>query len=933
MIINEKAFASVITAAIVFTGTSPACVYAAENDAVNAVKTEGSVAGTEEVPDQEVPVMAEEKAEKQVDTGEDMPDDSDTEAEQPEEKPEDMSQPEETTQQEEKTENGDVKTDTSESEGKTDDETAGEGETEDAASGEVTDVKEEKTETDDKNTEEAVKPEETDEEAGSTEANVPETEESSKETSAEEASSEDGSGLVEKTETEEAGPEEKLSSETEGMTETAAEDTEEKKEETKDDAVVKNAEEKTAEEEITINAKEETASEKLTAASADTGVVREIVKQMKLEAIDYQGQGYGDATMLSSNGKNLLIDTYSPGAWSALRDWLKDRGYSEFDIYLSHYHDDHMGNITNLIHDKSFKISKLYLPVFDYMTGTSTYMRDYIDWCKDIIQDAKDNNVQIQYIKKNSSFTIGDVTAKVLWGTTYKNSNHDTHYINNNSLVTKFTCDKIRYLNAGDIEKDTENEILKAGIDVSAEIFKLSHHGGNSSNTDAFLKAVGASYHYYNYNDDSPSRYSPSGSWSYTPTQNAKKYGNVASVRYNGNITYEVFDNIVNQELDRNYQTQKVYLYDKKDTNKLVGVVDLETNKASTKRINKNMYKDRNYSTTKKSGTVAEGWIHGNEPYQYYYVDGKAVTGWKTVGGKKYHFDTKTAAIDTGWNDIDGKTYYLGDDGVMRTGFVKIGTATHYFNSDGSQQKTGWAQIDGKKYYFGAYNKLMFGLQTIGGKKYTLDAKTGALRTGLITIGGKKYYSDASGVVQTGWRRIDGNLYYFGNDGVTRTGFVKIGSSTFYFNSNGVQQKAGWATIGGKKYYFGTSNRLVFGIQTINGKKYTFDEKTGALRTGFVTIGGNKYYSDGNGVMQTGWKTINGAKYYFASSGIMETGWTDIGTKTYYFNNGKMVTGWFTVKGKLHYFWPDGHEQMKGTVKIDGKSYTFDKYGVCQTKR
>ena len=92
------------------------------------------------------------------------------------------------------------------------------------------------------------------------------------------------------------------------------------------------------------------------------GAVEEKVAQMKLEVIDYLDEGFGDGQMLSSGGSRLLIDTYSGGSWDALDNWLNDRKYMDFDIYISHYHGDHMGNVENILNDGKYKVNKLYLP-------------------------------------------------------------------------------------------------------------------------------------------------------------------------------------------------------------------------------------------------------------------------------------------------------------------------------------------------------------------------------------------------------------------------------------------------------------------------------------------------------------------------------------------------------------------------------------------
>ena len=185
---------------------------------------------------------------------------------------------------------------------------------------------------------------------------------------------------------------------------------------------------------------------------------------MKLEVIDYLDEGFGDSQMLSSAGSRLLIDTYSPGSWDVLNSWLNDKKYNDFDIYISHYHNDHMGNVINILNDGKYKVSKLYLPDYSYMTGSNSYMQDYQSDCQDIMNTARSKGVQIVSLVKNSVFKVGDVIAEVLWGADYEDSSHDTDYINNNSLVTRFTCGNTRYLNAGDIEVDTEYEMLDAGV-------------------------------------------------------------------------------------------------------------------------------------------------------------------------------------------------------------------------------------------------------------------------------------------------------------------------------------------------------------------------------------------------------------------------------------------------------------------------------------
>ena len=688
-----------------------------------------------------------------------------------------------------------------------------------------------------------------------------------------------------------------------------------------------------AEEAITAEATtEEIAAEEPTAESQHVatpalqsvaGAVEEKVAQMKLEVIDYLDEGFGDGQMLSSGGSRLLIDTYSGGSWNALDNWLLNRKYTDFDIYISHYHGDHMGNVENILNDGKYKVNKLYLPDYGYMTGSNSYMQDYRNRCESMMSTASAKGVEIVQLVRDSIFTVGDVLAEVLWGAEYENDNHDTDYINNNSLVTRFTCGNTRYLNAGDIEVATEFDMLEAGVDLSADICKLSHHGGDTSNTYDFLEAVGAEFYYYNYCGDTPSVFSPKDSWTYWSVHDAQELGNVASVRYNGNITYGVYDDVVSQELERNYTRQTIYLYDPEDPDKLRGIVTQDFNKAATKYIDDRAYGGYDYSTTFRENSYADdGWLIGNGDTQYYYRDNAPVTGWLEDGGSKYYMNPDTAKKETGWLTLDDDTYFFDEFGRMQTGFVKIGTAVHHFDEQGRQTKTGWKKIDGNWYYFGAFNKLALGVHTVGGKKYLFDWKTGILQSGVVWQGSSLYFTDASGVVYpAGWTKYNGSWYYLDSNGKAATGWQKVSGKWYYLNSKGVMltgwqlisgkwyymdvngaMKYGWQKIDGDWYYLSSGGAMKTGWQRVNGKWYYLNSK-GVMQTGWQLLGGKWYYMDGYGVMKTGWQKIDGKWYYLNSKGVMQTGWQSIGGKWYYMNgSGAMATGWQTIGGKRYYF-------------------------------
>jgi len=63
---------------------------------------------------------------------------------------------------------------------------------------------------------------------------------------------------------------------------------------------------------------------------------------------------------------------------------------------------------------------------------------------------------------------------------------------NNYSIVGKLIYKKFSTLFTGDMEKSTEDKLIKAKVDLSADVVKIAHHGSKTSTSEEFLKAVNA---------------------------------------------------------------------------------------------------------------------------------------------------------------------------------------------------------------------------------------------------------------------------------------------------------------------------------------------------------------------------------------------------------------------------------------------------------
>ena len=275
---------------------------------------------------------------------------------------------------------------------------------------------------------------------------------------------------------------------------------------------------------------------------------------LRITAIDFGWEGWGDGTMIESKGECMLMDTFMPDCEDTLKEFLLDNGYTEFSLYLSHFHADHFGNMRNIMWDDRFKVKAVYMPDDAYMWATDNDYAELLGWFHSmdvaIKELAVEKGISLIILRPGDSFRVGDAKVEILYGTTYESDDHDREYLNNNSLVARVTGGGIRYLTCGDTGKEVEKKILAEGIDVSADLYKMSHHGGDTGNSYEFMKAVNPSFGFFNSTDDDPESFAYG--WVEEPVSNLMEFANVYSSRYNGTVSFKARDGVITVRAERN---------------------------------------------------------------------------------------------------------------------------------------------------------------------------------------------------------------------------------------------------------------------------------------------------------------------------------------------------------------------------------------------
>lgn len=188
--------------------------------------------------------------------------------------------------------------------------------------------------------------------------------------------------------------------------------------------------------------------------------------------------GQGDSILIKQGDHTMMIDFGNNNKGTYLQKYLNEQGITTLDYAIGTHPDaDHIGGMDVILY--KFDVETVMMP--DIASDTNTY-RDVIDTCEG-------KGYEIQHPIAGQSYLLGDAQFQILWpdGGTYSDNN-------DNSIVIKLSYGENSFLFCADASSKIEEKMIQSGLDVQADVMKLSHHGSSTSSSQAFLQAVNPSY-------------------------------------------------------------------------------------------------------------------------------------------------------------------------------------------------------------------------------------------------------------------------------------------------------------------------------------------------------------------------------------------------------------------------------------------------------
>lgn len=191
--------------------------------------------------------------------------------------------------------------------------------------------------------------------------------------------------------------------------------------------------------------------------------------------VHYLDVGQGDAIVIRQGDSAMLIDAGNNSKGTAVWSYLLSQNIDHLDYAVGTHPDaDHIGGLDVVLYKTDCNL--VLLPEIQKDTRT----------CEELLETIEERGQSSLTPELGQIFQLGKAQFQVLTDTEKDYGDNTNDY----SIALRLTFGGSHFLFTGDGETAAEADMLQSGLPLQADVYKASHHGADTANTEAFLEAV-----------------------------------------------------------------------------------------------------------------------------------------------------------------------------------------------------------------------------------------------------------------------------------------------------------------------------------------------------------------------------------------------------------------------------------------------------------